>query len=388
MSTASQEPTSFILSPELSSVQTTPSFHDSYVPEKSLSHVSQVEVTSCYQQFLSAVYFAIPFIAGGLNPLGGAMNVIAKKTCGSVYFVVAIMYTLDSILCCLWNWRTQRKSDITLARNYFAVGEYVFAKPSRWFCLASGAIGAIRHVVLALVSATGGASVYTLGVLLGATVTGIVLDMTGFCWTPRSQVSLLLCAGGLAVAAGGILHSLPIFMHPTAEASVAKQVGLLLASAFSGMLMCLQAGCGNKLGTLVGGFRRALAWSFISGAIIMFLIGPYIVPHAPIGELLRPENWWKVSQAPVFLMAVASVSVCQRRMSGPMVYCLFMLGQLASSTTLDHFGVVGLQLRPINVYRSCGLAVVCCGVGLVTWSKVLRSRAKRQRLQEEDSGSV
>eukprot|EP01053_Blabericola_migrator_P005724 Blabericola_migrator_1__5723@NODE_28_length_19984_cov_212_654667_g25_i0_p7_GENE_NODE_28_length_19984_cov_212_654667_g25_i0NODE_28_length_19984_cov_212_654667_g25_i0_p7_ORF_typecomplete_len395_score19_10DMT_YdcZ/PF04657_13/1_8e11DMT_YdcZ/PF04657_13/1_3e17PgaD/PF13994_6/5_4e03PgaD/PF13994_6/7_1e02PgaD/PF13994_6/0_24DUF5336/PF17270_2/2_3e03DUF5336/PF17270_2/2_2_NODE_28_length_19984_cov_212_654667_g25_i01530616490 len=336
---------------------------------------------SVFEQVLLAAYYTVPFVAGCTIPVAGALNVQARKTCGSIFFVVGVMYTFDAIICCLWNCWSQRNTEVTFASNYFALGEYVLKKPVRWFCLAGGVAGVSQHIILAIVSGAGGTSVYTLGFLLGATVSGIALDITGCCWTPKSTPGFLLYIGGLVVAIGGVLHSLPMLMNPSNDTSTGTLIGLLCISAVSGLLMCIQASCGNQLASLIGGFRRAAAWSFISGAIVMFLIGPYATSNAPIIEILKPRHWWKMSQAPLSIFNLAAVAVCQRKMPGPMVYCWFMMGQLTGATLMDHFGWIGLEVRRVNTYKLCGLATVCCGVSLVTWSKLQKAKLTRQGTQ-------
>eukprot|EP01053_Blabericola_migrator_P005721 Blabericola_migrator_1__5720@NODE_28_length_19984_cov_212_654667_g25_i0_p6_GENE_NODE_28_length_19984_cov_212_654667_g25_i0NODE_28_length_19984_cov_212_654667_g25_i0_p6_ORF_typecomplete_len403_score39_44DMT_YdcZ/PF04657_13/3_8e11DMT_YdcZ/PF04657_13/6_5e20PgaD/PF13994_6/1_3e02PgaD/PF13994_6/0_37_NODE_28_length_19984_cov_212_654667_g25_i0976810976 len=337
-----------------------------------------------WKRILKACYYAIPFVGGCTNPLSGALNVQARATSGSVFFTVAMLYAIDSVICILWAWWSMRKSQITLAHNYFAVGHYVFEKPIRIVCLASGLLGTTQHIILSIVSELGGASVYTLGCVLGAVVTGVALDLTGLCWNPKSKPSYLLYLGGLAVGLGAIIHSLPILMSPPTQTSSGIQIVLLLISTLAGACMCFQASVGNKLGQLLGAFRRAAAWSFISGAFIMLLIGPYCYPNATLIELLRPRNWWMMSQAPLSVFTLAAVSVCQRKMSGPMVYCWYVLGQLASSTFLDHFGWVGLEVRHVNAYKLSGLAVLTCGVLLVTWAKTKKLQAKLSAIREDE----
>eukprot|EP01055_Gregarina_sp_Pseudo9_P005612 Gregarina_sp_Pseudo_9__5611@NODE_76_length_4572_cov_104_792632_g70_i0_p2_GENE_NODE_76_length_4572_cov_104_792632_g70_i0NODE_76_length_4572_cov_104_792632_g70_i0_p2_ORF_typecomplete_len420_score119_53DMT_YdcZ/PF04657_13/1_9e11DMT_YdcZ/PF04657_13/3_2e16_NODE_76_length_4572_cov_104_792632_g70_i023893648 len=320
---------------------------------------------------LSAMLFkcalcAIPLTAGMTVPISGALNAAGRRVCGSVFFTVGVVYTLDWIISGIWAHFT---STATLADNYHAVGHFAFGRPLRWMCLTGGLMGAIQNVISAIVSTLSGTSIYTLGCLLGAVVTSIFLDLTGYCWATKSVPSLYVYVGATAVAAGAIVHSLPSFQGEQ-QVSRNAQVLCLVISFLSGILVCLQACAGNKLASLCGGFRRAAAWSFFSGAVVLHFIGPYVYPDAPLRTLLLPHNWWRMAQAPLVAYSLVCVAVSQRWLSGAMVYCWFIIGQLVTSTTLDTLGWLGIEARPIDTYKLAGLLVVLAGVLLVTFAKM------------------
>eukprot|EP01054_Gregarina_sp_Poly1_P003722 Gregarina_sp_Poly_1__3721@NODE_20_length_21312_cov_69_583714_g18_i0_p6_GENE_NODE_20_length_21312_cov_69_583714_g18_i0NODE_20_length_21312_cov_69_583714_g18_i0_p6_ORF_typecomplete_len427_score26_00DMT_YdcZ/PF04657_13/8_9e13DMT_YdcZ/PF04657_13/6e17PgaD/PF13994_6/1_9e02PgaD/PF13994_6/5_1e03PgaD/PF13994_6/0_33DUF3382/PF11862_8/3e02DUF3382/PF11862_8/0_73PIRT/PF15099_6/8_5e02PIRT/PF15099_6/4_2e02PIRT/PF15099_6/90PIRT/PF15099_6/3_7CRTlike/PF08627_10/1CRTlike/PF08627_10/17DUF2976/PF11190_8/2_5DUF2976/PF len=325
--------------------------------------------------------YAIPFIAGLVNPVMGGLNGLGKETVGSVYLVVAIVYTLNFIGTAMWAWWTSRA---TLRDNWAAVGEYVFAKPSHWAVLLGGTLGACQHVLLTLVSAEGGTGVFTLGALLGSIITGIVLDLTGLCWSRKERPRFLVYVGAVAVSAGAIIHSLPVLMG-NEDVSPTKQILLILISCLSGMCMCCQACVGNKLGSLIGGLRRAAVWSFGSGALLMYFIGPYADPDARLSRILVPRNWWRMCQAPLAAYGLIATALSQRKMPGAVVYCWVIVGQLTSATIVDSLGWLGLEQRPIDLFGSIGLAVVIVGVLLVTLARLQKHSSKRPQSLTEAS---
>lgn len=319
----------------------------------------------------TSLLYIVPFTAGISLPVIGALNAAGRETCGSPYFTVALTYTIAVIICGLWAHYT---SERTFSQNYFDVGSFVFESPRRHiFCLGGGLLGAAQHIMIAFVSSAGGSSIFTLGSLAGLMIMGIIQDSTGICWARKSRPNLLIYMGTVAVVVGAIVHSLPVLRGDGTESTnQGKMIVCLCVSALSGICMSVQACFGNKLATLVGGFRRAAVWSFLTGALILYLIGPYIVPEAPLIEILRPRNWWQLTQAPLAVYVLAAVAVCQRKLPGAMVYCWVVIGQLLASTLLDTFGWIGLMVRPIDRYKIGGLVVVVAGVALMTISKLVR----------------
>lgn len=330
-------------------------------------HVAQAYSTSRCRKIMHWMFYAIPFSSGMTTPVAGALNLQARETCGSVFFAIGMTYTLNVLVFGLWAHYT---SKATLSDNWHSVGYYVFEKPLlRWVCLLGGVLGATQHVILSIVSAQGGSSMYTLGCLSGALLTGLVLDSTGLLWARKVKPTVFVVIGVLTVIAGALVHSFPSLRDGTSDADQTTMIVCLIVSMLSGVCMCVQACAGNKLASLIGGFRRAAVWSFFSGALMMYFIGPYIVPGAPLIELLKPKNWWKLTQAPLAAYSLVAVAVCQRKMSGASVYCWFVIGQLLCSTLLDSLGWIGLHKRSIDKFRIIGLLVVLIGVLTVTVSK-------------------
>eukprot|EP01056_Protomagalhaensia_sp_Gyna25_P000286 Protomagalhaensia_sp_Gyna_25__285@NODE_1133_length_2154_cov_148_251537_g899_i0_p1_GENE_NODE_1133_length_2154_cov_148_251537_g899_i0NODE_1133_length_2154_cov_148_251537_g899_i0_p1_ORF_typecomplete_len418_score50_82DMT_YdcZ/PF04657_13/3_9e11DMT_YdcZ/PF04657_13/2_3e20EamA/PF00892_20/7_3e02EamA/PF00892_20/0_00023CRTlike/PF08627_10/62CRTlike/PF08627_10/1_7e02CRTlike/PF08627_10/0_22_NODE_1133_length_2154_cov_148_251537_g899_i07772030 len=310
---------------------------------------------------------AMPFIAGCLVPLQSALNKKAAETSGNIFFVVGCCYAIDTVLTCLWAWWSN-PGTTGLKTNIVTVVEYVSAKPIRLVTLTSGVLGAAINVVMGLVAAGGGTGVYTLGSLLGSLVAALLLQLTGLCWTAKATPHWLLFVGVLGATVGAVVHNAIPLTDPTL--SIGFQILMLLASFISGACICFQALISNQLARVVGGFRRAVAWSFFSGLWLMFLVAPYAYPRDNILELLKPRNWWQLAQGPFSIYGSIAVAVSQRVMSGPMVYCYYILGQLLSSTIFDHFGWVDLDVRRINRYNIIGLGLVLAGVILVTLGKL------------------
>eukprot|EP01054_Gregarina_sp_Poly1_P003726 Gregarina_sp_Poly_1__3725@NODE_20_length_21312_cov_69_583714_g18_i0_p7_GENE_NODE_20_length_21312_cov_69_583714_g18_i0NODE_20_length_21312_cov_69_583714_g18_i0_p7_ORF_typecomplete_len357_score44_95DMT_YdcZ/PF04657_13/3_9e12DMT_YdcZ/PF04657_13/2_4e21_NODE_20_length_21312_cov_69_583714_g18_i01994921019 len=329
----------------------------------------EISETRPKKHILKSLSFVLPLAAGCVNPIMGGMNHMAAEVTGNIFFVVATTSTIGYIVATIWNWFT---STCTMKHNWNSVGDFVFDKPVRWIVLCGGLFGGSQSILLTLISAMGGASVFSLGQVLGSVCTSIVLDTTGIFWVTKSKTGLLAFAGAFAVAGGAIVHSLSEILGDDG-ASPGKQIGLIFASASAGMCTCLQACCTGRLARLTGELRRATAWSLFSGAAALWVIAPYVT-RPRLGEYYHPRNWWKMSQFIFVAYTITAMALSQKLMPAAMVYCWYVVGQLLVSTLIDAFGWFNLEQRPIDKFNYIGLAIIVVGVICITASKARRKK--------------
>eukprot|EP01053_Blabericola_migrator_P008443 Blabericola_migrator_1__8442@NODE_43_length_16904_cov_225_701966_g39_i0_p3_GENE_NODE_43_length_16904_cov_225_701966_g39_i0NODE_43_length_16904_cov_225_701966_g39_i0_p3_ORF_typecomplete_len458_score37_60DMT_YdcZ/PF04657_13/1_3e10DMT_YdcZ/PF04657_13/2_9e17_NODE_43_length_16904_cov_225_701966_g39_i067628135 len=319
-----------------------------------------------------ALMYMWPFSVGLLIPiLGGMNNILQEEIGGNVFFSIAILYCAATVLMGAWTWFTTKE---TLSANWYALGDFIFAKPSlHVFCLTGGLAGVGQYILLSIVAASGGLGVYTLGSLLGSIVTSLLLDATGWCWAVKTNVGIFSYLGGVVVATGAIVHSLSSFID-NQEASGHRVIALVL-SAITGFLLCYQSCVSNKLGKILGEFRRSVFWSYFSGALLLLLISPYFSPPLTLRTIILPKNWWKISQVLIAIYGAVVITIFQFKLNAAVVYCWVIAGQLLSSTVIDSMGWIGLEERPFTVYNMCGLGIVCVGVGALTYDKLQQQRS-------------
>jgi transporter family-2 protein len=137
---------------------------------------------------------------------------------------------------------------------------------------------------------------------------------------------------------------------------------ILLIGLAGGAAVGLQSPIAGAMGQRVGG----VASSFIihvSGAIFsglfLFLRG---------GERIR--DWralpWYMLAAGIFgLILYQTISVTLPRLGSTLMIVLIVVGQLATGVIIDHFGLLGVATRPIDLTRTLGIAALALGAYLV-----------------------
>jgi transporter family-2 protein len=137
---------------------------------------------------------------------------------------------------------------------------------------------------------------------------------------------------------------------------------VILIGLIGGVGVGLQVPIAGAMGQRVGG----IASSFIihvSGAIFsglfLFLRG---------GEKIRDWNTlpWYMLMAGIFgLILYLTINVTLPRLGSTMMVSLIIVGQLMAGVVIDHFGLLGVATRHIDLPRAIGLAVLVLGAYLI-----------------------
>ena len=137
---------------------------------------------------------------------------------------------------------------------------------------------------------------------------------------------------------------------------------VILIGLLGGVAVGLQTPMAGAMGQRVGG----VASSFIihlSGAIFsglfLFLRG---------GEKIK--DWqtlpWYMLCAGIFgLVLYLTINVTLPRLGSTLMIVLIIIGQLVMGVIIDHFGLLGVVTRHLDVSRAVGIAVLALGAYLI-----------------------
>eukprot|EP01057_Protomagalhaensia_wolfi_P004301 Protomagalhaensia_wolfi_Nauph_80__4300@NODE_438_length_2518_cov_37_548205_g330_i0_p1_GENE_NODE_438_length_2518_cov_37_548205_g330_i0NODE_438_length_2518_cov_37_548205_g330_i0_p1_ORF_typecomplete_len409_score29_47DMT_YdcZ/PF04657_13/1_3e11DMT_YdcZ/PF04657_13/3_1e18DUF1218/PF06749_12/98DUF1218/PF06749_12/0_3DUF1218/PF06749_12/1_2e04_NODE_438_length_2518_cov_37_548205_g330_i02341460 len=365
---------------EATVTQSTASAWHKVPPEDSLTSPDAPSVSDQEREnplWVTCLIHSVPFIAGCFVPVQAALNSMAAETSGNLFFVVGWIYVIDVTITAVWAWWTN-SGNFSLQSNFLAVAEFAFPKPIRFICLSNGLLGCVINMMMGLVAAGGGAGVYSLGSLLGSLVASLILQWTGWLWSPKQRPNWLFFLGVAGTAAGAMIYNIAKLMDP--ELSASSLIINMVLAVIGGVCACCQAAMSNKLGNLIGGLRRSVAWSFWSGLWIMFLLAPYVWSIESAWELFKPQNIWQLSHSPLAVLTIVALSATQRFMPGPLVFGYYIVGQLLASAIFDHFGWIGLEMREIDWFKGVGFLIVIVGVVLITLARL--SGAKKADTKE------
>ena len=137
---------------------------------------------------------------------------------------------------------------------------------------------------------------------------------------------------------------------------------VILIGLIGGVAVGLQTPIAGAMGQRVGG----IASSFIihvSGAIFS---GLFLLLRG--GEKIR--DWttlpWYMLIAGIFgLILYLTINVTLPRLGSTMMVALIIVGQLLAGVVIDHFGLLGVATRHIDLPRAIGLVVLVLGAYLV-----------------------
>ena len=137
----------------------------------------------------------------------------------------------------------------------------------------------------------------------------------------------------------------------------------LVATAFAGALVAMQAPINGKLGSRLGTFQAA-SLSFAVGLALLLAIALVFGNVSQMGEA-RHVPWWYLLGGLLGAAYVTTVLVCVGRLGAGGVTAATIAGQLTFSVVIDHYGWLGVEKQPINATRVVGVLLLAVGVILV-----------------------
>lgn len=141
-----------------------------------------------------------------------------------------------------------------------------------------------------------------------------------------------------------------------------------LLAAAAGVCIALQASANGKLRQNLTGTPEYAgpAWaSFFSicGTILCATLAMAILrPPPPSREAIQATTWWNWIGGPLGALIVLAGATLTSRLGAAAFIALVVGGQLLCSVVLDHFGLMGLPVTPINGWKVLGVALVIGGV--------------------------
>jgi transporter family-2 protein len=139
----------------------------------------------------------------------------------------------------------------------------------------------------------------------------------------------------------------------------------LLLALVAGAMMPTQAATNNKMAAFVDSPILAAFISFFVGTVALFV---YVVASGtPLGNLASARNAPPIAWIGGFLGAffVTAAVTLVPRIGVAMTFSVIIAGQMVVTLIIDHFGLLGVDVRPVNWYRILGIIFITGGVILI-----------------------
>jgi len=140
---------------------------------------------------------------------------------------------------------------------------------------------------------------------------------------------------------------------------------LMILALVVGCLLPIQASINAKLGT----FLKAP----LMAALVNFIVGGFILLFVIIGTRTPNNILQAIKEAPAHAwiggamgsIYVASIIFLVPRLGAALSFGLIVAGQLIFSLILDHFGLFGVPVQPVNWGRILGVLLIFTGIMLI-----------------------
>ena len=140
---------------------------------------------------------------------------------------------------------------------------------------------------------------------------------------------------------------------------------LILTVVAVGALIPLQAGINASLrGSLNSPLFAAITNFTVGGLLLAAYALASRTPAPSLAEAARAPWWNWVGGSMGAILVLTGVLLSHRLGAATFIACI-ILGQLASSVLLDHFGVAGFAQHSVSGMRLLGLALLAAGVYVI-----------------------
>ncbi|UOE24726.1 DMT family transporter [Agromyces soli] len=306
-------------------------------------------------QLPMALALVVAVAAGGLTAVQSRINGEFARVVGDPYTAAAISFgsglVILSLALCVW-----RPGRVGLGRVREALADRRLA----WWMLLGGLAGAWFVTTQGLSAATLGVALFTVAIVAGQTVGGILFDLIGLGpggrrrLTPTRVLGAVLALGAIAWAVSAQLaHDVPLL--------------LLLLPFTAGVGVGWQQAVNGRVKQAAGSALTATFGNFLGGTIALVVAA--VVHGAIAGFPALPGTWWLYVGGALGCLFIGAQAAVVRTIGVLLLALCGVAGQLAAALALDL--LLPTAERPLEFATVGGtvLALVAVLVASIRWSR-------------------
>jgi transporter family-2 protein len=139
----------------------------------------------------------------------------------------------------------------------------------------------------------------------------------------------------------------------------------MLIALLAGAMMPTQAATNNKMAAFVDSPVLAALISFLVGTVA--LLAYTLLSGIPLTNISAIKEAPAIAWAGGFLGAffVAATVALVPRLGVAMTFSLIIAGQMLVTLVVDHYGLLGIEVKPVNWQRVAGIFLITAGVVLI-----------------------
>lgn len=139
-------------------------------------------------------------------------------------------------------------------------------------------------------------------------------------------------------------------------------VYLIIALA-AGVALATQSAINTQLAKAMSG--EAVIATFISfavGTIVLFFIAWVKTDLWGNLSTIPSQPWWKLIGGVLGAIVVFTTVLLAPKLGITAMLFFIIVGQLITATTIDHFGLIGMPIREVNITKFIGLIIIAFGL--------------------------
>jgi bacterial/archaeal transporter family-2 protein len=139
----------------------------------------------------------------------------------------------------------------------------------------------------------------------------------------------------------------------------------LLLALIAGAAIPLQTGVNSQLAKWVGNSTLASTISFVVGTVALLMYSFAMRIPLPAWSELSQAPWWIWLGGLIGAFFIGTTTALASKMSIAILVSLIITGQMLVSLLVDHFGWLGFEVHPVNIWRLVGAIFLIIGVALI-----------------------
>jgi transporter family-2 protein len=143
------------------------------------------------------------------------------------------------------------------------------------------------------------------------------------------------------------------------------QYGAMTVTALVGASLAVQVGLNATMNRQVGSPMAAALVNFAVGTAFLFIIVLFSRGSIPVLAQAGSAPWWAWGAGILGGMYIAASAVFGPMIGGATFLALLVAGQMTAALALDHYGLLGFPVRPLDAWRIAGVVLVIAGVFLL-----------------------
>jgi len=137
----------------------------------------------------------------------------------------------------------------------------------------------------------------------------------------------------------------------------------LIVALAAGVALATQSAINTQLAKVMSG--EAVIATFISfavGTIVLFFIAWVKTDLWGNLSAIPSQPWWKLIGGVLGAIVVFTTVLLAPKLGITAMLFFIIVGQLITATTIDHFGLIGMPIREVNITKFIGLIIVAFGL--------------------------
>ena len=146
----------------------------------------------------------------------------------------------------------------------------------------------------------------------------------------------------------------------------------IIIALSAGAALAIQAAINSQLAGAMNGQPVVAAFiSFFTGAVVLFFICLWKADLGIALQHLPKQPWWRFIGGALGALVVFTTIFLAPQIGVTKMLFFIIVGQLIAALIIDHFGLLAMQARPIEIWQIIGFIIISLGLTLFFFGKKL-----------------